>query len=239
MDEDTRLRLSKSKVAAFEHCPKRLWLQVHRREVGSVDQRTQALFAAGHGVGALAREQLPNGHLVHEDHRNVEGAIAHTKALLSGPCDRPIFEAAFQREDVVIRADILEPDGRGGWSFIEVKNSTSVRQYILNDVTTQGWTALGDGLRISTFAVRHVRHKVRTESDLSRCIFIDTDITWLVLGLIPRRLAVIEAARACVRGPEPMRKVGPHCTRPFACEFRDYCQALAVSCANRRDTWLL
>lgn len=227
MDE-ARLRLSKSKVAAFEHCPKRLWLQVHRREVGSVEQRTQALFAAGHGVGELARDQLPSGILVHEDHRNVEGAIAHTKALLSGPWDRPIFEAAFQREDVVIRADILEPDGRGGWSFIEVKNSTSVQPYILHDVATQGWTALGDGLRVSSFAVRHVRRKVRDEADLPRCTFVDTDVTWLILGLVPRRLPVIQAARACVRGPEPVRPVGPYCTRPFVCEFRDYCRSSAA-----------
>jgi hypothetical protein len=227
MDE-ARLRLSKSKIASFEHCPKRLWLQAHRREVGSVDQRTQALFSAGHGVGELARDQLPNGILVHEDHRDVEGAIAHTKALLSGPWDRPIFEAAFQREDVVVRADILQPDGRGGWSFIEVKNATSVQPYILNDVATQGWAALGDGLRISSFAVRHVRRKMRGETDLSRCIFIDTDVTWLVLGLIPRRLTVIKAARECIRGPEPDRPPGPYCTRPFICEFRDYCRSAAT-----------
>jgi hypothetical protein len=80
-------------------------------------------------------------------------------------------------------------------------------------------------VRISAFVIRNVQRKVRREADLTHCTFIDTDVTWKVLGLLPRQLAIIMAARACVRGPEPMRKTGPHCTRPFVCEFRDYCGA--------------
>ena len=72
--------LSKSKIAAFEHCPKRLWLQVHRRELGHVDEKTQALFAAGHKVGELARAELPSGMLIDNDYRDVDGALSRTTA---------------------------------------------------------------------------------------------------------------------------------------------------------------
>jgi hypothetical protein len=221
---DTRHRLSKSKVAVFEHCAKRLWLQVHRRDLARVDARTLDLFRWGHRVGDLARAQSPAGMMVDAD-PDIAAALARTRELIDGGWNQPIFEATFQHQDVLIRADILEPDGRRGWRLVEVKNSERVQSYQFGDVTTQAWTAIGQGVRLSAFVIRHVRHKVRQEADLAECTFIDTDITWRVIGLLPRRPAIIKAARTCVEGPEPMRKPGPHCTRPFVCEFRDYCAA--------------
>jgi hypothetical protein len=224
MTDATRLRLSKSKVMAYEHCAKRLWLQVHRPELARLDPATQALFRSGHLVGDLAQRQLPDGILVLAK-PNIEAAIHRTRELLAG--SRPIFEATFHHQDVIIRADILQPDGRGGWQLIEVKNSTRVQSYQLYDVATQAWTALGAGARVSSFAIQHVTAKIRRDADLSLCEFVDVDVTWPVLARVPRRLRVIEAARACVRGPEPTRPTGPHCTRPFKCEFHDYCHGSA------------
>lgn len=87
-------RLSKSKLGAFEHCSKRLWLQAHRREVAIIDHRTQMLFATGHRLGELAREQVPNGILLDTDPRRIDEALQETKTILDGPWDRPVFEAA-------------------------------------------------------------------------------------------------------------------------------------------------
>jgi hypothetical protein len=221
---DTRYRLSKSKVAAFEHCAKRLWLQVHRRDLARFDARTLDQFRWGHRVGELARDQLPVGMMVHAD-PDIAAALAKTRELLDIGWNRPIFEATFQHQGVLIRADILEPDGRGRWRMVEVKNSERVHSSLLNDVATQAWTGIGQGVRLSSFAIRHVQEKVRQEADLAECRFIDTDVTWLVVGLLPRRLPIINAALACIQGPEPMRKTGHHCTRPIVCEFRDYCRA--------------
>jgi hypothetical protein len=220
-----QFRLSKSKIAAFEHCPKRLWLQVHRRELARINEQTLAVFRAGHLVGDFARLAFPDGKLVLAE-PNPEAALQQTSELLNSGWDRPIFEGTFLHQDVLIRADVLRPDGQGGWSLVEVKNSRRVSSYQIYDVATQAWTALGAGVRISSFAVRHVHNVVRDEADLAHCTFIDTDITWRVLGLASRRLDVIAAARACVRGPEPQRPPGPYCTRPFVCEFRDYCNGV-------------
>ena len=60
----TPVRLSKSKLAAFEHCPKRLWLQVHRRDTAKFDDATLARFQFGHDVGKKARFLVPDGVLV-------------------------------------------------------------------------------------------------------------------------------------------------------------------------------
>src|SRR5687768_13257076 len=69
-----RYGLSKSRIAAFEQCPKRLWLQVHRPETGVVDPDTQAKFEIGHEVGELARTFYPDGVMV-EDETDMRAAL--------------------------------------------------------------------------------------------------------------------------------------------------------------------
>jgi len=216
------LRLSKSKIMAFEHCPRRLWLQVHRRELARIDPATRALFSAGHLVGVLAQQATRDGVLVLAQ-PDADAARERTASLLRDGWNRPIFEATFQHRDVLIRADILEPDGRGGWSMVEVKNSTSVRPYHLRDLATQAWVARGSGIRISSFILRGVNRRVRDATDLPHCRFVDVDVTWRILGVVPGRWPVIAAAADCIRGPEPKVLPGRHCTRPFVCEFRAHC----------------
>ncbi|MFP5396254.1 MAG: hypothetical protein ACLGHF_08855 [Alphaproteobacteria bacterium] len=45
--------LSKSRITAFEQCPKKLWLSVHKREVAETQSQSELRFAAGHEVGAM------------------------------------------------------------------------------------------------------------------------------------------------------------------------------------------
>ena len=47
--------LSKSRLAAFQQCPKRLWLEVHRRDLLTYGDAAQRRFDVGHAVGELAR----------------------------------------------------------------------------------------------------------------------------------------------------------------------------------------
>jgi len=227
------IRLSKSKIAAFEHCPKRLWLQIHRPDLGRIDEATLQLFARGHEVGQLARVRTPGGILVEDDHRNLVGAIEHTRQLLNAPDQRPIFEAAFQRDGVVIRADILEPDGWGGWKLAEVKNSASVKPYQLLDAATQAWVLRGSDICISSIVIRHVERPLRSQRHFFRTRFIDADVTADVLQLIFQRKGVIDRARAVVRAAEPHIQPGRHCVRPFRCEFREHCAARAAVTAGR------
>ena len=114
------MRLSKSKLTAYEICPRRFWLQIHRPALARRDPDTLRIFAAGHMVGELARARYPQGVLVAEGHTEVDAALARTADLIQAPVPRPIFEGAFIRDDVVIRADILEPDGCGAWKLAEI-----------------------------------------------------------------------------------------------------------------------
>ncbi|WP_131623702.1 hypothetical protein [Parafrankia sp. BMG5.11] len=232
VDAHRSIRLSKSKIAAFQHCPRRLWLQVHRRHLAQFDEQTLALFTCGHQVGELARLRYRNGILVTEDHRNVVGALVRTKQLLDAQNHRPIFEAAFERDGVIVRADVLEPDGWGGWRLIEVKNADRVKPYQLHDLATQAWVIRGSDVCISTLTLRHLARRMRAASLVRSPVrFVDADVTAEVAAIVPRREELVSRARAVLAQPEPAVAPGGHCDRP-TCEFRTHCLSVAAAQSN-------
>jgi CRISPR/Cas system-associated exonuclease Cas4 (RecB family) len=219
----TKYRLSKSKVAAFEHCPKRLWLQIHRRHVGRFDADTLTRFQFGHDVGARARFLIPNGVMV-EDVPDMQAALDRTAELIARGPIQPIFEATFQREDVLVRVDILEPDAQGGWRAIEVKASSRVRAYQLADLATQVWVMQGCRVAISRAIIRHLAAPIAwRRPDIASVRFQDADVTKSIRRYVASRAAVATAARIAIRGPEVERDMGSYCQRPFSCEFQAYC----------------
>lgn len=118
---NSRFGLSKSKIAAFEQCSKRLWLQVHRPELAVFDDAMAAGFAAGNDIGSIACSLHPNGVMV-EAVPDLRSALAATEKLV---CEHegPIFEATFSYDGILVRVDILERDNDDGWLVREVKSS--------------------------------------------------------------------------------------------------------------------
>ena len=75
--------LSKSKLTSFEQCARKLWLSKHRPELEAVDDDSQARFATGHEVGALACTLIPDGVMV-EAEPDLRAAIDRTRELIDG-----------------------------------------------------------------------------------------------------------------------------------------------------------
>ena len=220
-----RFGLSKSKITAFEQCPKRLWLSVHRPVLAEQDEGAEARFAAGHEVGAIACALLPEGVMV-EAEPDLAAALTTTQALLDGGHDRPIFEATLEHDGVLVRIDVLEPDGAGGWHMAEVKSSTKAKDYHVGDLATQLWVARNAGVPITSAAIRHIdnRFVLEREGDWNG-LFVDTDLSALAEPIIATRADVVAAARATLAGVEPNTAPGGHCDEPFPCDFACYCHA--------------
>ena len=140
-----RFGLSKSKITAFEQCPKRLWLQTHKRGVGKLDPSAEMRFAAGHEVGDAACALCSGGIMIEAD-PDYEAALERTAELMIAGGDAPLFEATFAHDGVLVRVDIMQPDGIGGWHVAEVKSSTSRKDYHLADLATQLWVMREDGV---------------------------------------------------------------------------------------------
>lgn len=148
-------RLSKSRIAAFEQCPRKLWLMTHAPHLAEPQEGAAERFAVGHAVGAEACEQCPGGMMV-EAVPDLSAALATTSALLASGHRKPIFKATFQHEGVLVRCDILEPVEEDGWHLVEVKSATKAKPEHLRDIATQVWVARGAGLRVVRASIRHL-----------------------------------------------------------------------------------
>ena len=152
--------LSKSKLLAFRQCPKRLWLEVHRPDLRVETSDTEARFQVGHEVGEIARRLYdPNGSgaVVDAQAEGFGPALARSAALLESSA--PVFEAGFAAEGALAFADIMLPVGKEpkhSWRMVEVKSSTSVKDYHRDDIAIQAFVALAAGVPLKSIALAHI-----------------------------------------------------------------------------------
>jgi len=215
--------LSKSRITAFEQCPRRLWLAVHRPDLGEQDEGAQARFDIGHKVGEMACAIHPDGVMI-EAAPNLAAALEQTEQLIAENHPGPLFEATFQHDGVLVRADILARDGAGGWSLAEVKSSTRAKDYHLGDIATQVWVMEQAGIALSGAAVRRIdtRFVLEREGDYAG-LFVDDELLAPARKIAATRPAVVAQARAVLAGAEPLHEPGAHCDDPFPCEFAGHC----------------
>ena len=216
------VRLSKSRLVAHRQCPKRLWLQVHRRDLA---QRTEAMenrLAQGHLVGAAAHTLYPEGRLIgHAD--DLAAALRATREALALPGDVTLFEPALRHGPILVRADVMIRRGER-WRMIEVKASTKVKDYQVTDAAIQAWVARGAGLAVEHVEVAHVDNRfVYPGGHDYRGLFANADVTAAVEPLQGDIPGWIAAAQRDVAGPMPGVRVGAQCTNPYECEFLAHC----------------
>lgn len=231
MPKSGAITLSKSKVNAYHQCRKRLWLEIHRPDLREESPASQRAFAIGHTIGELAQREHPDGILIGPASPrapiNWPQVFAETKQALSLEPRRPIFEATCRHDGVLVRADLLIPAPKG-WHMAEVKSSTSVKDYHLNDVAVQTWVMRESGVDVSTVELRHVDNTfVYPGGNNYAGLLTAGDVQEQVEALQPEVPRWIADARAVVASNEPAVSMGDHCDKPFACPFAGYCSELA------------
>jgi hypothetical protein len=219
------ISLSKSKLTSYHQCKKRLWLEVHRRELLEESAGTNRLFEIGHQVGALARREHADGILVAEGVKWPE-AERQTQAALTAEPRRPVFEAAASHQNVYVRADLLIPVD-GGFHMAEVKSSTAVKDYQLADAAVQTWVLRAAGIPVKTVELRHINGGfVYTGNDDYRGLFARGEIQADVEKLQRDVPKWVEDATAILGRGEPSVAMGDHCQNPFPCPLRQHCESL-------------
>lgn len=185
----------------------------------------------GHQVGEVARRLYdPKGKaaLVDAQADGFKEAFARTSGLLETA--QPIFEAGFSAAGANAFADIILPVKRQGgmaWRMVEVKSSTSVKDYHNDDVAFQAFVARSAGLQLSSISLAHIDSKwvypgdgdydgLLVEQDMTEEAFSRADEVRDWLGK-----AHVVAAQAA----EPKRATGSHCSTPFECGFANYCRS--------------
>jgi CRISPR/Cas system-associated exonuclease Cas4 (RecB family) len=218
--------LSKSRLISAWQCPKKLHLEKHHKELGVITAKMESAFAGGHQVGDVAQQIYGTDDSV-EIEFNFKTMVAQTQALFDRGVKSPIFEATFRYEGVLIRADVMIPDDyevSNGWRVIEVKASTSVKDYHVLDCAIQDWVLRNAGINVTSISLAHINNQFVYAGDGNyEGLLVENDLTDDVRAMEPRVLDLLEKARAAVTGPMPQVNVGPQCNNPYDCQFQDYC----------------
>ena len=222
--------LSKSKLLAYLQCHKRLWLEIHRPELGKDSRPMEAAFAVGNSVGAVARKIYDReglGTALNIEVEGMDGALKHTKELLSKP--HPVFEAGFMANGALAFADILLPatgDGELQWRLVEVKSSTSVKDYHRDDIAVQSYVARNAGVALSAVALAHIDSDWVYPGDQDyKGLLVEEDVTQEALARAEEvEDWITEAHTVADSRKEPENGTGKHCSRPFECCFLSYCK---------------
>lgn len=222
-------KFSKSKLLALRQCPKRLWLEIHRPDLREDSGSTQVSFQIGHQVGDIARriydpENL--GALIDVQAEGFSRAFGRSAELLHST--QPIFEAGFSAGGALAFADVMLPeqkDGKQVWRMVEVKSSTSVKDYHRDDVAVQAFVAQSAGVALQSIALAHIDSSWTYPGDGDyRGLLRENDLTAEAFSRTEEVKAWIAQAQLVSASPaEPAIDIGAHCDAPYACGFYDYC----------------
>lgn len=220
--------LSKSRIIAWKQCPRRLWLQIHRRELLEVSDEAEQSFQIGYEVGEVARSLYPNGILI-EDDDDLAAALESTKVAMADHPDLPIFEATMQHDGVLVRADVLLPTAKG-YRMVEVKSSASVKPYHIDDCAVQAWVFKQNNIPLSSIELAHIDTSFVYQGDgdydgLFHHEKLD-DVVYPLVGMVSDWT---EEARRTLAGEEPGNQPGAQCDEPFECPFKAYCNRDVVT----------
>ncbi|MCK4351207.1 MAG: DUF2779 domain-containing protein [Candidatus Krumholzibacteria bacterium] len=219
--------LSKSRFMAGLQCQKRLYFECYNRDLANpVDEVLQAIFDTGTEVGELARGLYPEGLLIAEDYLHHEDSMRSTERALLDPSVPALFEAAFQYDDIRIRADILVRVGDGHFDLIEVKSTTKTKDEHIPDVGIQLYVLKGCGINVRNTYIGHLNNEYIYPGgayDLDQLFRIE-DVTGRTLTLVPEMPRLLAEMRLPLLSSEPPDiKIGKHCSKPYDCPFIGHC----------------
>lgn len=226
-------RLSKTRFLSGRQCHLRLWYEAYARELATPpDAATEAIFAAGHEVGALARKRFAGGILIEEDHLHGREAVRTTAALLAARSLDAIYEGGFEHANVLVRADILVRAHEGGWDLVEVKSGTRAKEVHDLDLAIQAWVLRGAGVELRRCAVLTLDRDYVWPGgayDLE-ALFRLHDRTAVVDALLPGIGAEVASLHAMLKAARaPDIAPGRHCSTPYPCPFHAHCTRDAVT----------
>ena len=234
-----RIRLSKSRYVSGTQCHLRLWYDTHRRDLATApDEALQAVFETGHEVGEAACRRFPGGHLVAHDHHHVPQALEETRQVIEAGTVPALFEAAFEHERVLVRADVIERIPGNAWRLIEVKSTTRLKDVFLWDLAVQLWVLRGAGLDVREAAVLTLERNYVYDGER-----LDLDVLFTMHPLFDEAVGHLDAvgARAgamqrMLAGSRPPEIVpGGHCFTPYTCPYHPHCTRHMVAPAHGID----
>ena len=223
---------SKSSYTKGLQCPKILWMDAHMKDKfdkGLVDLNR---LKAGNEVGDMAMAYFGDFVEVEMDFKfdqmaakTAELAAEAAQLAKEGKAAFSICEATFVGNGMVCMADIVRVKADGTLDVVEVKSSTSVKKYHLNDIAYQVAVIEACGYEVASASIMHVNSNYVLDGELDIYgFFALKDVTDKakersqgVTGIA----ANLMAYRASEE--EPAVEIGAQCNCPHACGYQTWC----------------
>lgn len=234
--------LSKSRLQSHTQCAKRLWLELNSSELAEENDASKMILDRGNAFGDAIRKLFPGGVLIDtlDSQKALKLTAEYLAAFSNGKARVPLFEAAFQYKNVLVRVDILDPQPNGHWHLIEVKTGVikaaeGLKATYIRDAATQAYvlehcdfplaaielgTPSPDFILTSTqnYEGLLARHNITNEA---RELF-----SWVEAAI---NNATHTIAFASAPNIEPDRQ----CTTPHSCPFITHCTGAQLTPAEK------
>lgn len=175
----------------------------------------------GYEVGEVAQTLYPGGILI--DDESLTDALQRTQHILQTHPDKPIFEATFQHDGLLVRCDVLIPTTRG-FRMVEVKSSASVKPYHIDDCAVQAWVLQQNQLPLASIELAHIDTGFVYAGDGQyHGLFHHEKLDGEILPLLDEIPDWIADARQVLANGAPDILPGPQCDTPFECPFKTHC----------------
>jgi hypothetical protein len=211
--------LSKSRFVKGWQCHKLLWWMVHEPKAEELipNKVLRDRFDQGREVTLVARGRFPGGLLI--PYGADESRIEATQFAVDFGTPA-ILEGCFTADGVFVAADVLLKAG-DGYTLIEVKSSTELKDDHVPDAAVQTHVLRRSGVDVRRVEVMHLNKEFRhpDRGDL----FLREDVTALVEAFLPQVPGLIKAQLAALKGKLPKVEIGLHCFEPRECPFHDRC----------------
>lgn len=217
-------KISKSRFVSGIQCEKKLYFDLYRHDLKpTVTENQQLLFDRGSDVGILAQNVFPNGlDASPESFYDFSQSIQNTSKWIQEGIQN-IYEASFYYDEVLSALDILHQVNKESWA-IEVKSSTSVKDYHITDASLQYWVMCKSGFQPDKFFIMHLDNSYIRRGDIEpKKLFKLIDITEEVkvkFDWVEQNIAKLKQIQQDV---EPEKQLGKYCWSPFECDYMHHC----------------
>jgi hypothetical protein len=219
--------ITKSDILRAKQCLKQAYLAHFKPKLATpMDPYQQLLIDRGHKVGAIAREQVAKTYpakLLFEKGNQDHDGLTKTKLALKDSRLSAYFEPSFSKDDLFVRCDILIKNSDGTFDLIEVKSGSDMDDEYILDAAIQNWVLTQTGVKIRKTLVWYI-NKQCALPDLSN-LFIKADVSDDIAAYFGEIQTIVQNLRSVFAKAKitPPEEIGPHCNKPFACPFSNFC----------------
>ena len=214
-------KISKSDYVLGVKCPNALWFKKYRRDLQP--EMNQAVLDRGTEIGILAQNKFPGGVLITAKPWEYD-AISQTQDAIANGAPY-IYEATLgTKTGEYCAVDILRNNNDGTWDIIEVKSTTSPKDYHIIDASFQRYVFTQCGIKIRNCFILTLNPEYSRHGALDiDALFAMHDVTEELQDLDAVR-ADVARIRAILDGPELGIAISKaKCNRFYECGYKCHC----------------